>query len=171
MCEEHVAELRGLMEAEEKGDAEIQRLETVAGIGLVTALAFQAYIGDVKRFDNASQVANFVGFVPRVDISCSIVKYGSITKRGNGYLRTLLVMSAWSMVRSKNGGMLKAKYEYMTKSKGLSKKKAIVAIARKLTELLYALLKNGEDYKPVQTQKVLRKTAAELATEALGMAG
>jgi hypothetical protein len=80
-------------------------------------------------------------------------------------------MSAWSMVRSKNGGMLKAKYEYMTKSKGLSKKKAIVAIARKLTELLYALLKNGEDYKPVQSQKVLRKGAAELAAEALGMAG
>jgi transposase len=144
--EERVAELEKRMEEERKGDEEIKRLEGVAGVGPLVALAFVSYVGDVKRFENAAQVSNYLGLVPRVSISGTIVKVGGITKQGNGYLRSLLVQSSWALIRSKGGGALKERYLYMTGKKGLGKKKAIVAIARKLAELLYTLMKNGTEY-------------------------
>ncbi|MDR2305257.1 MAG: hypothetical protein LBE10_11820 [Treponema sp.] len=62
-------------------------------------------------------------------------------------MRALLVQAAWVLIRTKNGGALKERYEYMTKEKGLGKKKAIVAIVRRLGELLWILLRQGTDYK------------------------
>jgi transposase len=79
-------------------------------------------------------------------MSGETVRYGRITKRGNGYLRALLVQASWALIRSKAGGSLKGRYEYMTQKKGISKKKAIVAIARRLSELLYTMMKNGTEY-------------------------
>jgi transposase len=135
------------MDGERKDDAQVKLLMNIPGVGPMVSLAFLAYIGDVKRFDNASQVSNYLGLVPRVDISCSIVKYGSITKRGNNYLRGLLVQAAWAIVRSKNGGALRERYEYM-KGKNVSKKKTIIGIARRLGELMYTILKNKSEYEP-----------------------
>ena len=74
------------------------------------------------------------------------MKVGGITKRGNGYVRTLLVQAAWALVRSKSGGALKDRYRYMTQTKGLGKKKSIIAVARRLAALLWTLLRNGTDY-------------------------
>jgi transposase len=90
-----------------------------------------AYIGDGSRFASAVQVSNYLGLVPRVDISGTLMRYGGITKQGNDYLRALLVQAAWALIRSKKGGALKERYEYMTKKKGLGKKKAIVAAETK----------------------------------------
>ncbi|MDR1174548.1 MAG: IS110 family transposase [Treponema sp.] len=79
-------------------------------------------MGDGSRFENAGQVSNYLGLAPRVDISGTLVRYGGITKAGNGYLRALLVQAAWTLIRSKSGGALKERYEYMTKeSPGRSK--------------------------------------------------
>ena len=54
-----------------------------------------------------------------------------------------MVLAAWALVRSKEGGKLKERYEYMTIEKSISKKKAIVAVARRLAELMYTMLKTG----------------------------
>jgi transposase len=125
-------------------------------------------LGDGSRFDNASQVSNYLGLVPRVDISGTLVKYGGITKRGNKYLRALLVQASWVMVRSKKGGALKERYEYMTQVKGLGKKKAIVAIARRLAELLWTLLRNGNSYEVRKFIGPVKNAAIEtMAIEAL----
>lgn len=144
--EGRLEELGKRMEEERKGDEQIKRLEGVAGVGPLVALAFVSFVGDVSRFENASQVSNYLGLVPRVDISGTIVRYGGITKRGNGYLRSLLVQASWALLRANDGGALKDRYWYMTKEKGLGKKKTIVAIARRLAELLYTLLRNGTEY-------------------------
>ena len=93
----------------------MERLQTIPGGGDKTALAFTAYVGDEKRFNNGDEVANYLGLVPRVDCSGSINRYGHITKKGNRIVRALLYQAAWSIVRSKHGGALKAKYLYMTK--------------------------------------------------------
>ena len=146
LCEDRLAHLKTRMAEERKGDKQIEQLMGVPGIGPVVALAFAAFIGEGSRFDNASQVSNYLGLTPRVDISGTIVKYGWITKRGNTCLRALLVQAAWSLIRSSKGGALKERYEYMTKEKGLGKKKSIVAIARRLAELLWTLLRTGNDY-------------------------
>jgi transposase len=145
LYEGRIAALERQMEGESEGDKEIERLQTVPGVGPKVSFAFAAHVAP-ERFGNASQVSNYLGLVPRVYMSGETVRYGRITKRGNGYLRALLVQASWAMVRSKAGGQLKERYFYMTQEKGLSKKKAIVAIARRLSELLYTLMKNGTEY-------------------------
>ena len=138
-----IEELDQLIKKECKEDEDIQRLQTIPGVGDKTALAFAAYVGDGKRFNNGDQVSNYLGIVPRVDCSGTINKYGHITKKGNGVVRSLLYQAAWAIVRSKHGGALKAKYFYMTEH-GKGKKISITAIARKMAKLLYVVMKNKQ---------------------------
>jgi transposase len=144
--EQRLVELDKRMAEERKGDEQIARLQQVAGVGPMVALAFVAYVGDVNRFENGAQLSNYLGLCPKVDISGTIVRYGRITKRGNTYLRSLLVQASWALIRSKNGGALKERYAYMTVTKNMGKRRSIVAIARRLAQLLYTLLKNESDY-------------------------
>jgi transposase len=160
LAEGRMAVLDGQMAEERTGDPEIERLQGVPGVGPIVSLAYAAYVGDGSRFENAAQV-------PRVDISGTLVRYGGITKAGNGYLRALLVQAAWALIRSKSGGMLKERYEYMTKAKGLGKKKAIVAIARRLGELLWTLLRQGRDYEERHFSSTKAVSVEGLAQQAL----
>jgi len=145
LCEQRIEEVEKQRSEACAGDEVVERLQSVPGIGPLTALAFAAHV-DAERFDNAGQVSNYLGLVPRVYMSGETVRYGGITKRGNGYLRALLVQASWALVRSKEGGKLKERYEYMTAEKSISKKKAIVAIARRLAEMLYVMMKDKTWY-------------------------
>jgi transposase len=145
LYERRIAELEKQMDESAEGDEHIELLQTVPGVGPKISFAFTAHVA-AERFDSAKQASNFLGLVPRVYMSGDTVRYGRITKRGNGFLRALLVQGAWSIVRSKDGGALRERYEYMTKVKGISKKKAVVAVARRLGELLFVLLKSGAAY-------------------------
>jgi transposase len=149
-----------------KGDEVIERLQSVPGVGPKISFVFSAYING-NRFENGSQVSNYLGLAPRVYMSGSLIRYGAITKRGNGILRSMLVQGAWALVRSKNGGALKERFEYMTKIQGKGKKKAIVAVARKLGVL--PLMKNGTCYEVGHFKAGRRgaKSAELLAAEAL----
>ena len=166
LLEEQKKELEAMINKKEKEDERIQRIEQVPGVGKLTAYTFVASVGDADRFSNVTKISKFLGFVPSIDCSSKTNHYGHITKRGNSYLRGLLVQAAWSLVRSKKGGFLKAKYEYMVK-RGMSKKKAIVAIARKLAELMYTLMKNESNYEerkfvtPVPTMEKLASQALQ----------
>jgi transposase len=146
--ESHEAQIAAVgrqMEESAKGDEVIQRLQGVPGVGPMVAFAFASHVA-AERFANGGQVSNYLGLVPRVYMSGDTVRYGQITKRGNGYIRALLVQGAWSLTRCKKGGRLKELFEYMTVEKSKSKKKAIVAIARRMAELLYALMRDGSEY-------------------------
>ena len=167
VVERQIEELCQKIDGEAKKDGNVQKIMTVPGIGPVTALSYVAYIGDVNRFENAHQVSNFIGFVPKVDRSCTINRMGHITKQGNPLLRSLLVQAAWACVRSKNGGALKDKYNYMAATRNIGKGKSIVTIARKIGELLYTLLKNNQTYEP---KKFISPESriSELAKEAIG---
>lgn len=175
---EHLVECLGLYEkrlealdkkmaGEAEGDEQIELLQTVPGVGPKVSFAFAAHVA-AERFDNASQVSNYLGLVPRVYMSGDTVRYGRITKRGNGYVRALLVQAAWAITWSQDGGALRERYEYMTERKGISRKKAIVAIARRLAELLYTLLKNGTEYER-RHFKAPGETGAEIAQLALSV--
>jgi len=167
LYEKRIEVLEAHMEQEAEGDEVIERLQTVPGVGPKISFTFAAHVAP-ERFENGSQVSNYLGLVPRVYMSGDTVRYGRITKRGNGFLRALLVQGSWAMVRSKNGGVLKERYKYMTEEKGISKKKAIVAIARRLSELLYTLMKNGTGYevRKLQCGKGEGKRLAQLAISA-----
>jgi len=160
LTEKCIEALEKKIAEEAKEDEVIERLQSVPGVGLITSFAFAAHIAP-DRFGNASQVSNHLGLVPRVYISGDTVKYGSITKRGNGYLRALLVQASWALIRSGNGGKLKELYQYMTIKNSKSKKKAIVAIARRLAELLYLIMRDEVRY--VKMPFIREKEEAEKA--------
>jgi transposase len=165
LYERRIERLEGEMAESAKGDEDIERLKSIPGVGPKIAFAFAAHVG-VERFENAGQVSNFLGLVPKVYMSGSLIRYGSITKRGNGCLRALLVPGAWALTWSKEGGALRERFEYMTQEKGIGKKKAIVAIARRLGELMYTLLKKGTDYE-VRHFRAGGQAGAEMARQAL----
>ena len=167
LLEKQVELLYRKINEETEKDEKVQKLMTVPGIGPITALSYVAYVGDVNRFENAHQISNFIGFVPKVDRSCTINRLGHITKQGNSLLRSLLVQAAWSCVRSKNGAALREKYNYMSATRGIGKGKSIVTIARKLGELLYTLLKNNQSYEPKKFISSDERTS-KIVEEALG---
>jgi transposase len=130
-------------------------LLSVAGAGPAMAMAVIAHLGDGTRFASASQVSNYVGFVPRIDFSGKSMRFGRITKQGCSAIRRVAVQAAWGLVRSKNGGPLKEKYAELRERRG--KKIAIVAIARKLVELLWTLMVKKEFYKYISEKDLKLK--------------
>ncbi len=145
--EQRIKELKERMGKEAKEDEDMKVLQSIPGVGPVIAYAFVAHVGDGSRFHKGAQVSNYIGFVPRLDYSGTIQRQGHISKRGNGYLRGLIVQAAWSLVRSKEKSTLKTRYNYYT-LQGTSKKKTIVSIARKMTELMYSIVKSKTPYEP-----------------------
>jgi transposase len=161
LVEIQTEEVEELLDKEIDGDKNIEKLTEIPGVGKQLASAYVAFIGDGSRFPNASTIGAATGLVPRLDMSSTVCRMGHITKCGNKNLRTLLILAAWSHVRSRDGGALKDKFLYMTRFQSKGKKIAIVAIARKLAELMYILLKNDTSY-----EKRPSPTISQLVDEA-----
>jgi len=121
-----------------KANPEAELLKTIPGVGTISALMLIAEIGDVTRFKNAKRVAGYFGLVPRLYASSDTRRLGSITKRGCGLVRRLLVQDAWMAVKTSKA--FKQKYSTILKRRG--KKIAIVAIARMIAEIAYRILKD-----------------------------
>lgn len=162
LVETQTEEVEELLDKEIDGDKNIEKLTEIPGVGKQLASAYVAFIGDGSRFPNASTIGAATGLVPRLDMSSTVCRMGHITKCGNKNLRTLLILAAWSHVRSRDGGALKDKFLYMTRFQSKGKKIAIVAIARKLAELMYILLKNDTSY-----EKRPSPTISQLVDEAM----
>ena len=165
LVETQTEEVEELLDKEIDGDKNIEKLTEIPGVGKQLASAYVAFIGDGSRFPNASTIGAATGLVPRLDMSSTVCRMGHITKCGNKNLRTLLILAAWSHVRSRDGGALKDKFLYMTRFQSKGKKIAIVAIARKLAELMYILLKNNTSY-----EKRPSPTISQLVDEAVKFA-
>ena len=162
LVEIQTEEVEELLDKEIDGDKNIEKLTEIPGVGKQLASAYVAFIGDGSRFPNASTIGAATGLVPRLDMSSTVCRMGHITKCGNKNLRTLLILAAWSHVRSRDGGALKDKFLFMTRFQSKGKKIAIVAIARKLAELMYILLKNDTSY-----EKRPSPTISQLVDEAM----
>ena len=166
LYDQRKVELKKKIQVEAKHDEDIKLLQKIAGVGPIVSYAYVAHVGDGSRFSKGAQVSNYIGFVPRLDYSGTIQRQGHITKRGNGYLRGLLIQAAWAMVLSKTGGALKERFIYLTKTQGRSKKKTIVSIGRRLTELMYSVLRNKTEYE-VRPWKGSLNSPKDLATQAI----
>ena len=166
MFEKRIKELKDKILKEAKTNVLMILLQTIAGVGPIVAYAFVAYVGDGSRFSKGAQVSNYIGFVPRLYQSGTIERNGPITKRGNGYLRGLLVQAAWAAVFSSKGGALRERY-YIRIKAGHGKKKTIVGIARRLVVLMHSILLSGDKYEVRPYKGPMLKTAAEMAAEAM----
>ena len=125
-----------------------QIVKSAPGVGEVTAEVVLSEIGDVSRFRNAKAICAYAGLVPRVRQSGGKKSLDlPITKQGSGLLRRALVEAAWRLVRT--SPQWSAFFARLRKRKG--SKRAIVAVARKLLCVLYAMLKTSTPYKIIAT--------------------
>jgi transposase len=125
-------------------DAVVTRLQTVPGVGPVVALTFRAFIDDVTRFPHAGQVSAAMGLVPREDSSAERRHRGHITKAGPSELRSLLVQAAWACRHSRRSGPLRLWVDAVGARRG--RRVAIVALARRLSRILYALWRDETEF-------------------------
>ena len=131
-----------------KQDEVVRRLCTTPGIGPVTAATFVATLDTVERFERAHQVEAYLGLVPREMSSGERQQKGRITKAGNSRARSLLIESAWCILRRKKleTEQLWIWADRIAKRRG--KSKAAVALARRLAGILYAMWRDGTEYTP-----------------------
>lgn len=129
---------------------ETARLAQVPGVGPITALTFVLTIEDKERFKNPRSVGAFLGLVPRRDQSGERDPRLGITKAGNGYLRRLLVNCAHYIVGpfGPECDMKRFSLRVCPAGDRARKKRAVVAVARKLSVLLYRLWQTGDEYEP-----------------------
>ena len=117
-------------------------LQTIPGVGTVTVDVVVSELGDVRRFRSAKQVCAYAGLVPGQRESAGHSKQLGITKEGSKLLRWVLVEAAWQLVYRTN--RWKAIFEALARRMG--KKKAIVAVARRLLCVMFSMLRSGRGY-------------------------
>lgn len=130
---------------------ETELLRAVKGVGPLTALAFVLCLEDPTRFKKSRQVGKFIGLVPRLDQSGESDKQLRITKAGSPFLRKLLVNAAQYILGPFGEDCNLRKFGLRLASRGgkNAKRRAVVAVARKLAVLLHRLWHHGEIYQPL----------------------
>lgn len=125
-----------------RGDRKVEILKSIPGVGTITAFVIASELGEPKRFPNGKKAAAYFGLVPSIYQSGKTKRLGSITKLGNPYARWMLVQASHRLVRSDTN--TKLFYQVLSARRG--KKKAIVAVARKIVELSWWLLVDNRLY-------------------------
>ncbi len=133
-----------------------QRLQQITGVGPLTALCFVLKISDPQRFSRGRDVGAYLGLCPRRDQSGGTDKQLRISKCGDGLLRRLLVSASHYILGPFGPPCALREHGQRLTGTGSAreKKRAVVAVARKLAVLLLSLWKHGTDYEPRVTGSV-----------------
>lgn len=130
-----------------RSDADSQRLETIPGVGVLTATALAASVPDPAVFRSGRQFAAFLGLTPRQNSSGGKDKLGRISKMGDGYLRRLLVIGATSVIRRADTNLSATGAWIRSLLTNKSKRLTTVAMANKTARIAWAVLARGECYR------------------------
>lgn len=154
--DERIAMLEARIKQAHKNCAGSRLIESIPGVGLLTATATIAAYGDCHQYQRARQFSCAIGLTPREHSSGGKQKLLSISKRGNGYIRKLLVAGARSVLKVR---MNNPQYEndWVVKlAKRRSYNIAVVALAAKNARRIWAMLQTGELFRPdvAQTKTV-----------------
>ena len=124
----------------------IKYLMTISGIGWIVASQLLARMGDWREIENVRQLGAFLGLVPTEHSTGDRTARGSITRTGDGRLRGKLIQASWSAIRQ--DAELREFYRsvYQRHPREQAARKAIVAVARKLTTRVFAVLKQQRPY-------------------------
>lgn len=129
---------------------EVQHLMSVPGIGLLTATALVAFVGDIRRFPSCRSFADYLGLTPREHSSGQVRRLGRITKRGNAYLRMMLIHGARSALRA--GMMSDEPDDLRTWALELKARRgfnlAAVALANKLARIAWRVWTDQRPFEP-----------------------
>ncbi|MGC8724922.1 MAG: IS110 family transposase [Acidobacteriota bacterium] len=154
MLNAEVKESEAVLRRSLKGDRRVELLETVPGIGAITAAVVALEIDEVKRFPDARKLAAYAGLVPSVHASGGTVHHGRLMKQSNKWLRWALVEAAWVAVR--NDPYFRTTYGRHAR-KGAQT--AIIATARRLLEVVWHILSEDRPYEVRNAQMGTRGTS------------
>ncbi|MEM9369485.1 MAG: IS110 family transposase [Planctomycetota bacterium] len=143
-----LANVEARLEVIAKSDPRIQRLQTIPGVGRKTAEALVTTLDDVHRFKNSRQVSAYLGLVPKQYQSGQTNRHGRITKRGSALVRTVLLECAWVSLRY--NPWARATYDRIHGGQRTRKKKAAIALARKIAVVGWAMLKHETNWDPTK---------------------
>jgi transposase len=131
----------------------VERLETVPGIGPITAMLMVAVMDDASRFDDAQKWGSYLGLTPKEFSSGEMKKMGSITRSGCEMLRRYLIHCARNLMKIARFKEHKSSIEHwaMKKKKKLGMNKATVALAHKLARVGFAVLRDEKDFAGIST--------------------
>jgi transposase len=128
-----------------RDDQQVKLLETVPGVGTRLAETVVSCLDDPHRFKSAAAVSSYAGLVPKQMESGTMKRIGRITRRGSSLLRGMLVEVAWMVYR--HNDWAKSLVARISRGMKLRKKIAIVALARKLLVILWAMLRDNAPWR------------------------
>jgi transposase len=144
----HLAWCDERITAHARADARARAAMQLPGIGPITASALVASVEDFEQFDDARQFGSWLGLVPSQDSSGGKSKLGGVHKRGDAYLRTLLVQAARSAVQTAHRRSDRLSRWLLGVRERRGWQKAAVALANKNERIVWAILTRGECFDP-----------------------
>jgi transposase len=120
----------------------VQLLRSIPGIGLIAAMTIITEIEDIKRFQNLDKLCAYIGLIPATNSSGEKEKVGEITKRGNKFLRHVIIESSWMAIRRDP----ELFHTYARGKNNRESNKAIIRVARKLASRIMYVLVNEKPY-------------------------
>jgi len=145
--DERIKQYDGYVRAMAKACTAAQQLMQLMGVGETTATAIVAMVGNGRDFDNGRQFAAWIGLVPGQYSSGGKARLGRITKAGDAYLRSLLVLGARSVLNAAMGKTDSLSRWALQLRERRGYWKAVVAIAAKNARMAWAVLTKGEKFK------------------------
>ena len=144
-----IKEYENLIEAVFKQNTDCQKIAQIEGVGILTATAVMACIGDIKLFKNGRHLSAYLGLVPKQYSSGCKERLLGISKRGDVYVRSLLVHGARSAIiyAAKKTDRKSNWINSLKERKGYNI--TAVALANKTARTIWAILTNGTDYKVI----------------------
>jgi len=130
-----------------RADETSQRLQTIPGVGIITATALAASVPDPAVFKSGRQFAAYLGLVPRQNSSGGKERLGHISKMGNGYLRKLLVVGATSVIRRADSSTSATGFWVRSLLERKPARVVTVAMANKTARIAWAVMARGETYR------------------------
>lgn len=156
-------EIRGFCKQDSEMNSSIEYLQTIPGIGGITATHLVARIGDWRLLHNTRQIAGFLGLVSAEHSTGDDVRRGRITRSGDSRLRNKLIQAAWVAIRQDPEMREFYRRIHQRHPRNVAARKAIVAVARKLTTRIYSVLKerrpfevrSGTDSSPLTSEETV----------------
>jgi len=156
LLERRLANLQTQLNALGRSIPDVHLLQTILGIGPITATALVAFVGNVQRFPSGRHFASYLGLTPREHSSGLTRRLGAISKRGDTYIRMLLVHGArsilWSAKRNTNPDPIQLWALEIERTRGHNK--AAVALANKLARIIWAVWRNQRPYERRSTSQI-----------------
>lgn len=149
LLDQAIAKLDADIKQQARGNEAVRRLMGIKGVGQMIATAAVAMTGDAGAYKNGRHYSANLGLVPREHSSGGKQRLGQITKRGNKYLRRLLIQGAWSVIRyaDKGDDRLSRWAKKLIERRG--KHKAAIAVANKLARVIWSMLYHKTEFQSV----------------------